>query len=539
MEVACEKMKKVLNTVPEAPINIDSLMNDIDVKGTMKKAEFDALSAPLLERLVAVVQRALDNSKLELEKLFAVEITGGSTRLQAVQNKLTEVFKRDISKTLNQEESVARGAALQCAILSPIFKVRDFSITDLQPYPIRITWNKSKDTEENVLELFPEASTIPSSKICTFFKNETLEVTAEYSRPDLLPPGASSFVSKFVVSNVPTKSELSKLRLKVKLDQHGILSAESAQLVENVDDNSTDPKAEDASKMDIDETVVTSTPPPSDAKGDKKDEGKKEEVKKKKVRRTDLPVAEQNLALPMKTLNEMVELEANMASQDRLSLETAEKKNAIETYIYDMRSKLDDSLAPFTNEEDSQKFRKMLDDAENWLYDEGFDQTKSVYVQKLDSLKVLGDPMTKRKYEAEHRIETANALRSAIEQFRATATSEDPKYDHIEKSEKSKILDECDSLEKFVNDSITKQDKLPKNVDPLFTVADLLKRRADFERMANIILSKPKPAPKKEEPKPTPEQKPTETSSEAPKQAETSQQTPPAPQESAKQMDLD
>jgi len=148
MEVACEKLKKVLNTVPEAPINIDSLMNDVDVRGTMKKAEFDALSAPLLEKLVNVVNKAVENSKIPLDKIFAVEITGGCTRLQSVQAKLNESLKRDISKTLNQEESVSRGCALQCAILSPIFKVRDFSLVDIQPYPIKISWNKTSDTEE-------------------------------------------------------------------------------------------------------------------------------------------------------------------------------------------------------------------------------------------------------------------------------------------------------------------------------------------------------------------------------------------------------
>jgi len=82
-----------------------------------------------------------------------------------------------------------------------------------------------------------------------------------------------------------------------------------------------------------------------------------------------------------------------------------------------------------------------------------------------------------------------------------TAQDEDPKYEHIEKTEKSRILDECDSIEKTVTDLFNKQEKLPKSQDPAFTVVDILKKKSDLERFANGILSKPKPAPPKEEKK--------------------------------------
>jgi heat shock protein 4 len=68
---------------------------------------------PLLDRLLVSVQQALRDANQEPDKLFALEITGGATRLTAVQQRLTEFFKRDISKTLNFEESVAKGCALQ------------------------------------------------------------------------------------------------------------------------------------------------------------------------------------------------------------------------------------------------------------------------------------------------------------------------------------------------------------------------------------------------------------------------------------------
>jgi len=491
MEVACEKLKKVLNTVPEAPINIDSLMNDVDVRGSMKRADYEAMTAPLTERIHAVVQRAVEASKIPVDKLFAIEITGGATRLQAVQNKLAESLKRELSKTLNQEESVARGCALQCAILSPIFKVREFSLTDIQPYPIRVTWEKAFEQEENVLDLFPAENALPSVKALTVCGHDSLELTAEYSDPQNLPVGTKTQVGKYTIKNITVgKKETSKLRLKIKLDHHGILVTESATLVEDADEA----KAED-DKMDV-ET------PAEEAKTEEKKDEKKEETKtKKKVKRTDVPVSQQSAALDSKTLNELIESENKMASDDRLSQETAERKNAVETYIYDMRSKISSSLAEYTTEDVVTSFSKLLEDAENWLYEDGAEQTKSVYVKKLDELKVVGDPIVKRKYEFENRYDARASLRSTIQQFRIAAQDEDPKYEHIEKSEKSKILDECDSIEKTVNDLFTKQEKQPKSQEPAFTVAEILKKKSDLERFANGILSKPKPAPPKEEKK--------------------------------------
>jgi len=80
LQVVCEKLKKVLNTVPEAPINIDSIMNDVDVRGMMKRADYEAMVQPLLERLLVTVKQALSDFGQEPDKLFAVEITGGATR---------------------------------------------------------------------------------------------------------------------------------------------------------------------------------------------------------------------------------------------------------------------------------------------------------------------------------------------------------------------------------------------------------------------------------------------------------------------------
>lgn len=87
-------------------------------------------------------------SGLKVEDISAVEVVGGSCRIPAVKEIISDVFKKDVSTTLNMDEAVARGCALQCAMLSPTFKVRDFSISDIQPYPIKLQWQSAMEDEE-------------------------------------------------------------------------------------------------------------------------------------------------------------------------------------------------------------------------------------------------------------------------------------------------------------------------------------------------------------------------------------------------------
>ena len=68
---------------------------------------------------------------------------GGCSRVPAIKDIISSVFQQEIKTTMNLDEAVARGCALQCAILSPTFKVRDFSIHDIQPYPIQLTWENN------------------------------------------------------------------------------------------------------------------------------------------------------------------------------------------------------------------------------------------------------------------------------------------------------------------------------------------------------------------------------------------------------------
>ncbi len=76
--------------------------------------------------------------------------------------------------------------------------------------------------------------------------------------------------------------------------------------------------------------------------------------------------------------------------QDKLEKERADAKNFVEEYVYEMRDKIYTSLEKYVKEDDRAKFSKLLDDTENWLYEDGEDENKNVYVKKLEELKVSG-----------------------------------------------------------------------------------------------------------------------------------------------------
>jgi heat shock protein len=81
---------------------------------------------------------------LKLEDIYSVELAGGSSRVPAIKKLVEEVFRKRCSTTCNLDESIARGCALQCAMLSPAIRVREFSVTDIQLIPIKLTWDASQ-----------------------------------------------------------------------------------------------------------------------------------------------------------------------------------------------------------------------------------------------------------------------------------------------------------------------------------------------------------------------------------------------------------
>jgi heat shock protein 110kDa len=188
-----EKLKKQMsaNSI-KLPLNIECFMNDTDVSSFLQRTDMEEICKGLFQRIEEVMKQCLRDSKLTLEEIHSVEIVGGSSRIPAVKNLIEQIFNKTASTTLNQDEAVSRGGALLCAIMSPAVRVRDFSVTDIQPYSVMITFD-NENGQRSDMEVFPMNHAVPFSRLLTMSRRDSFAVKLYYSDPS---PCLDPFIGK-------------------------------------------------------------------------------------------------------------------------------------------------------------------------------------------------------------------------------------------------------------------------------------------------------------------------------------------------------
>jgi heat shock protein 4 len=250
------------------------------------------------------------------------------------------------------------------------------------------------------------------------------------------------------------------------------------------------------------------------AAAESKEEAKDENgEKKKKLKRTNL---EYSVTRPLEwskdEISKFHEAEVEMANQDRVVRETADMRNELESYIYDMRDKLisESQLGNYSTQSEKDKFNKKQEEVENWLYEDGFDATKSVYAAKLGELKKVGGPVEARASEAFARPNAIASLHKNVEKYKTWMASAqgNEKFAHITDEDFGKCHALADKVSSWAYDMLDKQGSLPQDVDPAFTVADVNAKNQELTALCSPIMHRPAPKKKKEEPKK--EEKPKE-----------------------------
>uniref|UniRef100_A0A8C9N2M7 Heat shock protein 105 kDa n=1 Tax=Serinus canaria TaxID=9135 RepID=A0A8C9N2M7_SERCA len=505
----CEKLKKLMSSnSTDIPLNIECFMNDTDVSGKMNRSQFEELCADLLQRIEMPLLSLMEQTQLKVEDVNAVEIVGGATRIPAVKERIAKFFGKDVSTTLNADEAIARGCALQCAILSPAFKVREFSVTDATPFPISLLWNTEAEDTEGVHEVFSRNHAAPFSKVLTFYRKGPFELEAFYSDPNGVPYPESK-IGKYVIQNVAAQKdgEKSKVKVKVRVNTHGIFSVSTASMVEPVkneecEDVSVETEVEkEVRKIILFFFFLTQT---NEKKGDQPPEAKKPKIKVKNV---ELPI-EANLVwqLGKDLLNMYIETEGKMIMQDKLEKERNDAKNAVEEYVYEFRDKLSGPYEKFVCEKDLQGFSALLAETEGWLYEEGEDEAKQVYVEKLENLKKLGTPIEMRFQEAEERPKLLQELGHRL-QYYATIAGEfknkDEKYIHIDEMEMMKVEKCVSEVVEWMNNAVSAQAKKSLDQDPAVHSSEIKAKLQELNNVCEPVVTQPKPkvdSPKEENP---------------------------------------
>uniref|UniRef100_A0A3B4V8A9 Heat shock protein 4a n=1 Tax=Seriola dumerili TaxID=41447 RepID=A0A3B4V8A9_SERDU len=497
-----EKLKKLMSAnSSDLPLNIECFMNDIDVSGKLNRGQFEEMCAGLLAKVEGPLRSVMEQAKLKKEDVYAVEIVGGASRIPAIKERISKFFGKELSTTLNADEAVARGCALQCAILSPAFKVREFSITDVVPYSISLKWNSAAEEGLSDCEVFPKNHAAPFSKVLTFYRKEPFTLDAYYNNPKELPY-PSDAIGQFLIQNVVPQAsgESAKVKVKVRVNVHGVFSVSSASLVEVVK------TAEGEEPMETEQTAKEEETTTEDAKQEKKNDqppqAKKPKVKTKTV---ELPIENKSdWQLSSEVLNMFVENEGKMIMQDKLEKERNDAKNYVEEYVYDMRDKLHGALEKFVNEADRDAFSLKLEDTENWLYEDGEDQQKQVYIDKLAELKKMGQPIHERYMEAEERPKAFEDLGRQIQMYMKIIEAykaKDEQYDHLDELEVTRVDKQVNEAMVWMNSKMNQQNSQDLTLDPVVKVDEIKAKAKELYTACNPVVSKPKPKvePPKEE----------------------------------------
>ena len=503
LAVAVEKLRKTLSANSDSHFSVEYLIEDLDLNALITREQFEAMSTGLLGRIEDNCRIAL--ARAGIESVSSVEIIGGGSRIPMVQRAYAKAFKvEQVEKTLNQEEAVSRGCAVQAAMLSPLYRVKDFSVKDMVYYPLKFHYtNPSMDIDATPEILFDAKNTFPVTKIINTIKNGPFGVKVINEEQQL---------ANFFSVNAPEEPAEYKIKIHIKMDKNGVLSLEKVEKVERIEEEVKPEEKKEEAKSENNAEGKPENMDEDKAKG--KEEEKKEEEKKTKakLRRTPIAFVGDQRGLNEQTIKDAIEKEKKFMASDNLARETLEKKNELESFIYDTRSHLGSYLAEYSTPETVNKLLESMKVIEEWLYDDGSDSTKDQYVLRLNNLRNELKPIQARYVSYSEIPNVLKSLEDAIKYSHEMFANTDERYSHILESDRQVILNKANEMNEILREVKVSLDGKKKYEDSGVNTDDIVKKALSLREVTNQIMNKPKPAPKVEEKKD--EEKKTEDKSE-------------------------